>query len=101
MFGGDNDFTLEGGSVGYYLDRKAAVLVYKRRLHTESLFVFRGDGFSFPGADRNLGRVAATVRHVRGFSVVLWRDGELGYALVSDLNTEELVGLAKHVVDGS
>jgi hypothetical protein len=33
--------------------------------------------------------------------VVLWRDGELGYALVSDLNTDELVGLATHVVSGS
>lgn len=101
VFGGDDDFTLEGGSVGYYLDRKAAVLVYKRRLHTESLFVFRADDLSFPRADRDLGRVAAAVRHVRGFSVVLWRDSELGYALVSDLNSEELVGLAKHVVNGS
>jgi anti-sigma factor RsiW len=101
VFGGDDNFTLEGGSVGYYLDRKAAVLVYKRRLHTESLFVFRADGFSFPRADRSLGRVSAAVRHERGFSVVVWRDGELGYALVSDLNTEELVGLATHVVNGS
>jgi anti-sigma factor RsiW len=101
VFGGDNDFTLEGGSVGYYLDRKAAVLVYKRRLHTASLFVFRADGFAFPRAERNLGRVAAAVRHGRGFSVVLWKDGELGYALVSDLNTDELVGLATHVVSGS
>jgi anti-sigma factor RsiW len=70
-------------------------------LHTASLFVFRADGFSFPRPERELGRVAAAVRHQRGFSVVLWRDGELGYALVSDLNTDELVGLATHVVNGS
>jgi anti-sigma factor RsiW len=101
VFGGDGDFTLEGGSVGYYLDRKAAVLVYKRRLHTASLFVFRADGFSFPRADRDLGHVAAAVRHERGFSVVVWRDGELGYALVSDLNGDELLGLATHVANGS
>lgn len=101
VFGGDGDFTIEGGSVGYYLDRKAAVLVYKRRLHTASLFVFRGDGFAFPRGDRDLGRVRAAVRHERGFSVIVWRDGELGYALVSDLNTEELLGLAGHIVSGS
>ncbi len=101
VFGGDGDFTLEGGAVGYWLDRKAAVLVYKRRLHTASLFVFRADGLSFPRADRDLGRVAAAVRHARGFNVVVWRDGELGYALVSDLNSDELLGLAAHVVAGS
>jgi anti-sigma factor RsiW len=101
VFGGDSDFTLDGGSVGYYLDRKAAVLVYKRRLHTASLFVFRADGFAFPRADRNLGRLPAAVRHPRGFSVILWRDGELGYALVSDLNTDELLGLASHIANGS
>jgi anti-sigma factor RsiW len=101
VFGGDDNFTLEGGSVGYYLDRKAAVLVYKRRLHTASLLVFRGDGFAFPRGERDLGRVAAAVRHERGFSVIVWRDGELGYALVSDLNTEELLGLAGHIVSGS
>ena len=48
VFGGDDAFTLEGGSVGYYLDRQAAVLVYKRRLHRASLFVFRADGLAFP-----------------------------------------------------
>ncbi len=48
VFGGDDEFTLEGGSVGYYLDRQAAVLVYKRLLHRASLFVFRADGLSFP-----------------------------------------------------
>jgi anti-sigma factor RsiW len=101
VFGGDDNFTLEGGSVGYYLDRKAAVLVYKRRLHTASLHVFRADGFAFPRADRDLGHVAAAVRHERGFSVIVWRDGELGYALVSDLNTDELLGLASHVANGS
>ncbi len=37
----------------------------------------------------------------RGFSVILWRDGELGYALVSDLNTDELMRLATAVANGS
>jgi anti-sigma factor RsiW len=101
VFGGDGDFILQGGSLGYYVDRKAAVLVYSRRLHTASLFVFRGDGFTFPRGDHSLGRVAAAVRQERGFNIIIWRDGELGYALVSDLNTQELLGLAQHVVSGS
>jgi anti-sigma factor RsiW len=101
VFGGDDEFTLVGGSVGYYLDRQAAVLVYKTLQHRASLFVFRADGLSFPKTDRGLGRVAATVTHSRGFSVVMWRDGELGYALVSDLNPAELVRLGTLIANGS
>jgi anti-sigma factor RsiW len=97
VFGGDDEFKLEGGSVGYYLDRQAAVLVYRRQLHKASLFVFRGDGLSFPRAEQDLGRVRASVRHARGFSIVLWREGELGYALVSDLNATDLLRLAADV----
>jgi anti-sigma factor RsiW len=101
VFAGNDEFTLQGGSVGYYLDRQAAVLVYKTSHHRASLFVFRADGLSFPRPDHTLGRVPATLTHARGFSVILWRDGELGYALVSDLNADELIRLAVHVVNGS
>lgn len=97
VFGGDNEFTLQGGAVGYYLDRQAAVLVYKRGLHTISLFIFRANGLSFPKADRDLGRVVVHQQHERGFSVVIWRDGELGYSLVSDLNIDDLQKLARLV----
>lgn len=50
-FDGDQDFPLRGGAVGYYLDRKAAVFVFNRRLHTISLFVFRADGLPWPTRD--------------------------------------------------
>jgi anti-sigma factor RsiW len=95
VFGGDEQFALAGGAVGQYLDRKAAVLVYKCRLHTISLLVFRADGLTFPRGDRALGRVRAAARSEHGFSVVVWRDGALGYALVSDLNMDELLTLGR------
>src|SRR5207245_11244760 len=47
-FEGDADFPLKGGAVGYFLDRKAAVLVYARRLHPISLLIFRADGLAWP-----------------------------------------------------
>ena len=34
-FSGDDEFPLVGGSVGYFRDRKAAVFVFKRRLHAD------------------------------------------------------------------
>jgi anti-sigma factor RsiW len=33
----------------------------------------------------------------RGFNVLLWRDGELGYCLVSDVNRSDLDTLAARI----
>ena len=81
------------------MDRKAAVLVYQRRLHPISLFVFRADGLPWParGGER-IGSVDAYRQTARGFTVVLWRTGDLGYALVSDLDPKELATLASKLV---
>ena len=89
-FAGDADFPLRGGTVERFLDRQAAVFVYARRLHTISLFVFRADGLA--GLDRAPAAEAPEMRTVRGFHLALWRGGELGYALVSDADSEELRG---------
>jgi anti-sigma factor RsiW len=91
-FAGDSEFPLHGGTVEYFLDRRAAALVYGRRLHRVSLFVFRAEGLEWP--PHSSPPVHATVR---GFSVQLWRSGELGYALVSDLNPTEMARLAERL----
>lgn len=101
-FAGDQEFPLQGGAVGYFLDRKAAVFVYKQRLHTISLFVLRADGFLWPSRDlQPMGTVQAYTTVARGFNVVLWRAGELGYALVSDLDSRELLQLGAKVSGGA
>jgi anti-sigma factor RsiW len=84
-FAGNDDFPLQGGAVEPFLDRRAAVFVYKRRLHTASLFVVRDEGLAFP--------TTLHTQTVRGYSVVLWRNEGQGYALVSDLNLPELLEL--------
>ncbi len=97
-FAGDADFPLKGGAVGYFRDRRAAVFVYGRRLHTISLFVFRADGLPWPARGvRDVGGVDVYATAERGFNVVLWRQGELGYALVSDVDASELSRLARLV----
>ncbi|HSB71468.1 MAG TPA: zf-HC2 domain-containing protein [Candidatus Methylomirabilis sp.] len=101
-FEGDQDFPLRGGSVGYFLDRKAAVFVYGRRLHTISLFVFRAEGLPWPTRGLEpLGGSRAYATVSRGFNVILWRSGELGYALVSDLDAQELRGLGARLSGGA
>ena len=93
-FLGDDDFPLRGGAVGYYLDRKAAVLVFHRRLHVVTLLVFRADGLPWPSRGlEHIGAVTAQVTTSRGFNAILWREGELGYALVSDVDLPDLVRL--------
>jgi anti-sigma factor RsiW len=91
VYGGDQEFALVGGAVALFEDRKAALLVYKRQLHTISLFVFPSDGLTLPSDPR--------LSQSRGFSVVLWRQGDLGYALTSDLNGGDLQTLARRIAD--
>ena len=101
-FDGDQDFPLRGGAVGYYLDRKAAVFVFGRRLHAISLLVFRADGLPWPSGGREeIGGVPVHVTTSRGFTSILWRDGELGYALVSDVEPADLTRLAERLVPRS
>jgi anti-sigma factor RsiW len=99
-FSGDDEFPLVGGAVGYVIDRKAATLVFKRRLHTISLFVFRSEGLAWPEkAARAIGSVHANVGEVDGFHVVLWREAGLGHALVSDASADELLHLARKLIE--
>ena len=96
-FGGDDDFPLQGGAIALFLDRKAAAFEFKRRLHPITLFVFRAEGLAFPTASRAIGSSQAALRTERGFHVLLWRRADLGYALVSDLDEQELAVLASKI----
>jgi anti-sigma factor RsiW len=97
-FEGDQDFPLKGGAVGYVLDRKAAVFVYGRRLHTIALFVFQAEGLSWPTRGlQAMGQARAYTTTDRGFNVILWRMGDLGYALVSDVDAHELADLGRRL----
>jgi anti-sigma factor RsiW len=101
-FAGDDDFPLQGGAVGYFLDRKAATLVFKRRLHVITLFEFRAEGLPWPAvATEALGAVRGTSETSRGFHVLLWKRGDLGYALVSDVDPADLHALADKLAGSS
>lgn len=97
-FGGDADFPLEGGAVGWFVDRKAATFVFRRRLHVITLLVFRAEGLPWSTSGlRRVGRLDVHATTTRGFHVLLWRDADLGYALVSDVDEKELDALAAKI----
>jgi anti-sigma factor RsiW len=101
-FAGDDDFPLQGGSVAYFLDRKAAALVFKHRLHTMTLFVFPAEGLPWPASgDVDVGGARGTLETARGFHVLLWKRGDLGYALVSDVDSRDVQALGARVERGS
>jgi anti-sigma factor RsiW len=101
-FGGDAAVPLRGGALAYFVDRKAAALVYGLRLHTVTLFVFRPDGLPWP--TRDLHRVGGNDVYraqSRGFTVLLWQANGLGYALVSDADPRELLDVAARFSPGA
>jgi anti-sigma factor RsiW len=81
-FLGDDDFPLRGGHLAVFLGHKAAAFVYRHRLHAISLFVY-------PEPDGD----ARAETTLAGFHIITWRAGELGMALVSDLNWDDLRAL--------
>jgi anti-sigma factor RsiW len=101
-FAGDDEFPLQGGAVGYFVDRKAATFIFKRRLHVISLFVFRAEGLPWPAlATHSLGGTGGTLETARGFHVLMWKKGDLGYALVSDVDPTDLQTLAAKIAGGA
>jgi anti-sigma factor RsiW len=97
-FTGDSEFPLLGGAVALFVDRKAATFIFKHRLHTATLFVFRSDGLSWPlRQDGTVGAFPAYSAASRGFNVLLWKQRDLGYALVSDMAPGALARLAGHI----
>ena len=84
-FLGDDDFQLRGGDIAVFLGHKAAAFVYGRRLHTISLFVFeRSD-------------VPTSERTIQGFHVLTWGNAGFGFALVSDVNWDDLRALQRRL----
>ncbi len=99
-FGGDAEFPLSGASVAYFVDRKAAAFLFKQQTHYITLLVFRAAGLPWAlRGDTPLGRISASHAVERGFSVLLWRDGDLGYALVSDVSTADMARLATKITE--
>jgi anti-sigma factor RsiW len=100
-FNGDDDFPLQGGAVAYFVDRKAAAFLFKRRLHWMSVLVFRADGLPWPAlAPEGVDDARGTMLTSRGFHVLLWRKGDLGYAVVSDVDENDVRALAGRIAAG-
>jgi len=73
-------FQLVGGRLDYVEGRRVAALVYKRRLHQISVFIW-------PSDNRSVSTYAA---RIDGYSVLGWSKGSMSYWAVSDMGEGEL-----------
>jgi len=87
-FSGDEEFPLIGGSVGYFVDRKAAVFTFRHKLHTLTLLVLPRAGLPWPAAQSTTSR---------GFHLRFWQRDDLGFVLVSDASDATLGALASRL----
>src|SRR5437868_2438421 len=69
-------FPLIGGRLDYIEGHPAAAVVYQRRQHVINLFAW-----SSPGPDQPAHTAAR-----QGFNVITWRQGDIAFAAVSDLD---------------
>jgi hypothetical protein len=66
-----------------------------------TLFVFRAEGLAWPALDtERVGASRATLVTSRGFHVLFWRMSDLGYALVSDVDSQDVRALAQRIAGG-
>jgi anti-sigma factor RsiW len=84
-FVSDDEFQLKGGDVAVFLGHKSAAFIFAHRLHVLSLFVFESNDTS------------ESEKTIQGFHVAKWGSGGFGFALVSDINWDDLRALEKRL----
>ena len=91
-------YTFLGTRVNYFLDRRVAELAYTTDTHMLSLLMFRQSDLEVTAVP--MVREGAQTFHVqqyKGYSTVLWQDGDILCGLVSDLPLQALLAVAREV----
>jgi anti-sigma factor RsiW len=79
-------WNLIGGRLDYVDGRPVAALIYQRRMHNINVFVWP----NHDSADSKIKQEDA-----QGYQILHWNGAEMTYWVVSDLNREELLDLAR------
>lgn len=94
-------FSLFGGRLCYFFERRIAAYMYSGEGHVLSLYVMSDRGIeSPPRGNVMLGGRPAAAQEFDGFAHVLWRNGKLFYSLVSNQRVARLVQVARTIAIG-
>jgi anti-sigma factor RsiW len=85
------DFRLYGGRLEYLNNRSVATLVYQRRLHFISLYIWPAEQAGSTGE--------VTVQR-QGYNLIHWTGSGMNFWAISDLNSVELHEFARLVQEG-
>jgi len=85
------DFRLYGGRLEYLNNRPVATLIYQRRLHYISLFIWPTEP---------AGSTGEVVIQRKGYNLVHWTGSGMNYWAISDLNSVELREFGRLVQEG-
>jgi anti-sigma factor RsiW len=87
---------LVGARVYHLRNRDAGQIRYRVGRSPVTVYVFDASGFDFSSADRRtIGRHEVYLAEDRGYSVAFYRDRGVGYALASDLSSDDLLRLVQ------
>lgn len=91
-------YTFLGTRVNYFLDRRVAELAYTTDTHMLSLLMFRQNDLELTAVPTvREGAQTLHVQQYKGYSTVLWQDGDILCGLVSDLPLQALIAIAREV----
>lgn len=94
-------YALLGVRLNYFLNRRVAELAYTTDAHVLSFFMLAESSLPLPAAPRaQVGSRTVSVHRQKGYTAILWKDGDLVCGLVSDLPATELVSLLQQAMPG-
>ncbi len=91
-------YTFVGTRVNYFLGRRVAELAYTTDTHTLSFVMFPHHDLDLTAVpSTHLGTRRVHLQRYKGYSTVLWQDGEVLCGFVSDLALPALLQIAREV----
>lgn len=91
----EEDYVFLGVRLNYFLDRRVAEMGFESGTHTLSFLMFSDKDVSLKSMrPHTIGNRTFYVDTYKGYSTVLWQDGEVLCSLVSDLDWQKLLHVA-------
>lgn len=89
-------YQFQGVRLNYFLDRRVAEIAYRSQNHVLAFLMFARQDLSLATMPSvRMGDRTFYVHHYKGYSTVLWQDGEVFCSLVSDLQLPEILRVAR------
>ena len=89
-------YQFQGVRLNYFLDRRVAEIAYRSQDHVLAFLMFARKDLSLATMSSvRMGDRIFYVHSYKGYSTVLWQDGEIFCSLVSDLQLSEILQVAR------